>query len=199
MYRLIETIKISNGIAQNLVWHQKRMDKSFQYLYNKTNPFYLKDIIKPPTSFVKDKVKLRFLYNETSYDMEYSIYKKKTIKTLKLVFDDNIEYHLKYIDRSMLNRLTHNRGQYDDILIVKNGLISDSSYTNIVFFDGKNWVTPASPLLFGTAREKLIYEKAIIPRIIKPHHLKQFKYFRLINAMLKFEEQDKIEITNIIL
>ncbi len=197
MFPLVETIKILGGTAHNLDLHQSRMDSSYEKLYGSKNIFELNEIIDIPIGYKKDKVKLRFLYNQHSFKAGYSDYSPKPLKTLQCVYDNEISYSLKYTDRSKINNLLLQKSDCDDILIVKNGFITDSSYTNIVFFDGNNWVTPVTPLLYGTAREKLIRIGKIKTEFIKIEDLNRFSHFKLINAMLDFEEQDKIDINNI--
>ncbi len=197
MFPLVETIKILDGTAHNLDLHQSRMDRSYKKLFGSKNIFVLNEIIDIPIGYKKDKVKLRFLYNQNSFKTEYSYYSPKSLTTLQCVYDNEISYSLKYTDRSKINNLLLQKADCDDILIVKNGFITDSSYTNIVFFDGKYWLTPATPLLYGTAREKLIRMGIIKPEFIKIEDLNRFSHFKLINAMLDFEEQDKIDINNI--
>jgi 4-amino-4-deoxychorismate lyase len=102
-----------------------------------------------------------------------------------LVYSDNLVYDLKYLDRSCLISLI-NRSSADDILIIKEGCVTDSSFTNIVFTDGKRWVTPDTPLLCGTMREKLLIKGIINTERITVDNIFQFTHFRLINAMLGF-------------
>lgn len=198
MFPLVETIKIQEGIPQNLEYHQKRLDESYTLTYRTKCDFILKDIISVPKEFTKGKVKLRFLYNKITYNQEYHIYVPKEIKTLKIVNDNNIFYPLKYTDRACISNLLKQKQDCDDILIIKNGFITDSSYTNIVFFDGKNWITPCTPLLAGTARERLIKENKIIAKLIKTEDLNIFSSYKLINAILDFEEQECLSIDNIL-
>ena len=42
----------------------------------------------------------------------------------------------------------HKREQ-DEILITRNGLLTDTSIANIALFNGKEWHTPKHPLLKG--------------------------------------------------
>ena len=85
----------------------------------------------------------------------------------------------------------------DDILIIKNNKITDTSFTNIAFYDGIKWVTPAFPLLKGTKRQKLIDENKIIEVDILLSDLNKFKKAILFNSMLDLEDQMYIEIDNI--
>jgi 4-amino-4-deoxychorismate lyase len=140
---------------------------------------------------------MRVNYNETSKIAEFEKYVVKEIKTLQLVEDNTIDYHLKYTDRTRLQKLLEGKGICDDILIVKNGLITDSSFCNIVFFDGSEWMTPATPLLKGTVRERLVTSGTITERNIMLTEVKNFCSFKLINSMRDFECIPESGITNI--
>jgi 4-amino-4-deoxychorismate lyase len=96
-----------------------------------------------------------------------------------------------------LLELLAKRGDCDDILIVKNGYITDTSFSNIVFFDGDKWVTPARPLLRGTMRESLLKTNYIEETDILVNDLKKFTIARLVNAMLPFRTATDIKLQNI--
>lgn len=197
MFRLVETIKILNGIPMNLFWHKKRMQTSFINLFKTNQPFDPEGQIVVPEEFKTGLVKLRFIYNDHDFIQEYSHYLQKTVISLKVVEDNKISYPFKFADRANIEALKIKRGIYDDILIIKKGLVTDLSYANIVFFDGKKWYTPSSPLLRGTCRERLLFEGQISEVIIKPEDLSEFSSFRIINAMADFENQNPLEISNI--
>ena len=183
MYPLIETIKIIDGNPQNLEWHQRRFSSSISQYYEKKTTSKLENLLLVPEEFSKGIVKARFSYNATEYLWKFEPYVLQEINSLKLIYDDNIDYRLKHSDRSYLKNLYHKKGECDDILIVKNGMITDSSYCNTIFFDGTNWITPTFPLLKGTCRERLLHQKKIQEEIIIPDQLDSFKSFKLINAM----------------
>jgi len=85
----------------------------------------------------------------------------------------------------------------DEILIIKQNLITDTSFSNITFFDGTRWITPSSPLLAGTMRSFLIQKQVIVEKEIRVTDLKDFEKARLINAMLPFESGSDIPVENI--
>jgi 4-amino-4-deoxychorismate lyase len=88
--------------------------------------------------------------------------------------------------------LTHKSA--DEILIIKNGFVTDTSFSNIVFFDGIKWITPSTYLLNGTQRQQLLQQGAIIEEEIRPSDLKHFRFAKLINAMLDLETSPSIDI-----
>ncbi len=197
MYPLIETIKIVDGIAVNLEWHQRRYESAVRE-YLKTDTVYnLANILSIPGSFSRGMIKARLLYGATGFKWQFEPYVFRKISSIKIVYDDHIEYNFKYSDRSSLERLFAQRDNCDDILIVKNGLIADSLYCNIIFFDGTNWITPDRPLLRGTCRERLLHHKKIQEKMITPDQIKSLKYFKLINAMRDFNDSEDIPVSEI--
>ena len=74
----------------------------------------------------------------------------------------------------------------DDILIVRRGLLTDTSIANIALFDGKDWFTPKLPLLRGTCRTALIDNGIIKEKDIRPEELSSYSFVRLFNAMIKW-------------
>jgi 4-amino-4-deoxychorismate lyase len=90
------------------------------------------------------------------------------------------------------------RGVGDDILIIRQGLITDTSYCNILFFDGVRWVTPDEPLLRGTKRTALIEHGNVFPLRIAYGDLNYFSHFMLVNALLDFDVSRAIDISGIL-
>ena len=62
----------------------------------------------------------------------FTAYRRKKIDSLKLMEAD-VAYSFKYSDRSVLNTLLQEKGDCDEILIVKNSCITDTSFSNVVF------------------------------------------------------------------
>ncbi len=197
MYPLFETVCIKNGVIQNVEWHQKRYETSYEKLFLKLPTDRLLTDIFIPDKFLNGLCKLRIFYNENNSKIEFEKYVSKKIKTLKLVNADDLEYELKYSDRKKLNSLLSQKGNYDEVLIVKKGKITDTSYANIVFTDERKWFTPASPLLKGTCRARLLKEKKIEAIDISIKDLARFKGFNLINAMNDLDKNNFTQIENI--
>lgn len=197
MYPLLETIKIYHGKVVNLYYHQTRMDKAYQEYYNKKNPFKLKQLIQPGIHHSFGIVKCRLMYNAENFSIDYKPYKSKQINTLKIIRAYNLDYHLKYTDRSGINALLEQKEACDDILIIKDGCISDTSYANIAFLKAGKWITPDTPLLAGTKRQSLIDKKILVPKRILIKDLNLFSGFRLVNAMLSFDGQFIKPVKNI--
>jgi len=178
--RLLETIHVLDGEALNLGYHQQRLDRSrLQLGFNDTLTLEL----LPPK---EGEFRCRVLYEKEIEKIEYLPYTKKQISTLKLVHSDII-YDLKYEDRTEINALLEKHPEADDIIIVKDSLITDTSIANLCFFDGTNWLTPKSPLLQGTCRQRLLDTHKIIPSDIDYRSLKDFSKIAMMNAMIDFQ------------
>lgn len=202
MCLLLETIRYENGTFQNLRYHQERMEASRKALFSGSETIDLKEALKKEMVSVKNAIqtglfKCRVVYDSQIRAVKWIPYNFPKIKSLKIVFSDEIEYAHKYEDRKALNELFKQKGNADDILIVKNGLITDTSFCNILFYTGENWITPSFPLLSGTQRRHLLEQERIIPAEISPADLRHFSKARLINAMIRFEDALDIEIQNI--
>lgn len=198
MCQLIETIRVTNGITENLNYHQDRMNDSFLNVFSSSRSFNLEEYlskIKMPNDGI---YKCRVHYDEQNIEHQISKYEFPKIKSLKMVFDDSIDYTYKYADRNELEILFSMREQCDDILIIKNGFVTDSYFANVVFYDGKHYFTPRYPLLKGTKRAKYLCEGIIIEAYISVGDLINYKYAKLINAMIDIEDLPKIDIDKII-
>lgn len=198
---LIESIKYENGKFANLDLHQNRMNISRKKLFSSSNNIDLFSALSRKTSsYLKDNqlYKCRVVYEDEIKKIDFIPYSRPLIKTLKLVYDNDIDYRFKYEDRSQLSLLFAQRENCDDILVVKNNLICDSYFCNIVLFNGKQWLTPEKPLLKGVQRQYLIDNEIIQTANISYDDLKYFSKVRLINAMLDFETAREISIQNII-
>lgn len=198
MYRLLETIKIRNGEALNLNLHENRANNSRFILMKLSDSLNLTDYIAKLKLPEKGTHKLRVIYSDKIISHTMEPYFPKLIRSLKLVYNDDIDYTYKYEDRKALSKLLELKGRADEIIIVKKGFITDTSYTNLAFFDGYKYYTPALPLLKGTKREHLINDGFLIEEIITPDDLKRFSRVFLINAMLDIADGIGVSIENII-
>lgn len=151
-----------------------------------------------PESYRQGIVKCRYLYSPLDCQITFEHYTPRRVKSLKLVECNHIDYHLKYADRTMLNALRETRGGCDDILIVQNGQITDTSYSNIVFFDGTDYITPKTYLLNGLQRQYLLQTGRIREKTVTAKDLKYFQSACLINAMLSIEDNIRIDTKDII-
>ena len=142
--------------------------------------------------------KCRVVYGKQLESIEFLPYEPRKIENLKVVYDNAIEYSNKYEDRAAIDTLFSQRQYCDDVLIVKNGSVTDASFSNIIFFDGYKWITSNTPLLKGTMRQFLLEAAEIKEQPITIQDIPSFKSFRLINSMLGFDGPE-IEVSKIVL
>ena len=197
MFPLFESICIENCHIKLSEFHKKRMDNSYLKLFNAKNRWSIKKIFKSLKIESNHKYKLRINYSETKYSIILKRYFKKKIGSLQCVELDDYSYDLKYTDRSIIDKNYKFKSFCDDILIIKNGFVTDSSYCNIVFFDGISWVTPKYPLLKGVQRNFLLKNKKIFKKKIKVSDISNYKSFVLINSMIEFNTNDAVNINKI--
>jgi 4-amino-4-deoxychorismate lyase len=197
MCLLIETLCFENGDIQRLEFHNERMNRTRFDLFNCSDKINIGDFIQIPEKMLGAKVKCRIVYSIEIISVEYENYIIKPVNSLKLLFDDGINYQYKFLDRKELVLLLGLRENADDILIVKNNQITDTSYANIIFRKDAQWFTPSQPLLPGTRREFYIRSGIVIPIEIRPEDLSDYEDARIINAMISIEESAPITIDKI--
>lgn len=193
--KFIESLKLVGERFSNIELHQQRIDLTSK-MFSINSKIELKDISIP--NFNDDLVrKCRIIYSKDDFSVSFSEYKQRKIENLKVVFDDTIDYSYKFENRDRLNSLFEDRGGCSDIIIVKNGCLTDTSFSNIVLFDGDKYFTPSSFLLNGTMRQKLLMDKIIIEKEIKLEDIHSFKKLYLINALNSLEDSLSINVENI--
>ena len=180
--RLLESIKVENGQWHHLPYHEQRIRRAQQALFGKVTITHLADRLTIPKHGQQGLYKCRIVYQEAIEEVAFIPYQPKTIRTLRRVHCDDITYDHKYENRRLLNELFDQRGDCDDVLIIKGGLVTDTSYANVVFFDGQRWVTPAHPLLRGTQRQYLLDRGFIEEATVREQDLRHFRQFQTINA-----------------
>lgn len=197
MSLLIESIKLLDGQFHNLFYHEQRMNRSLKMLCGVQENFNLENFLQQFERPTQGLYKCRLIYDDQSREVEFVPYQPKAIQKLRIVEHDRISYEFKFKDRKLINRLYELRNECDDILIVKKGYVTDSSFSNIVFRRNKKWVTPWSALLKGSMRTKLLERNVIDQEEIRIEDIKSFESFKLINAMLEFDGPE-IEVSNIV-
>jgi len=188
MCRLIETVKICNGKVFNIDYHNQRLNNSRKTLFGRDDKIDLLQHIHVTDLMVDGLYKCRILYSEVIESVELIPYAKRHLKTLKIVHSDEVRYDHKFEDRRQIDELFSHRDNCDDILIIKDHRLTDTSIGNIALFDGKMWFTPEIPLLKGTKRQMLIDEKKIISKGIRVADLKNYLKLCVFNAMIEFGE-----------
>lgn len=195
MFPLFETIRYYNGIAENLSFHQERVNHTLQTLKAKhliqlQNCIYAAATLPPSNNTV---YKCRVLYDLLgNYEIQFEPYSIKVIQTLSFHEMGENTYCHKFTNRNWLNEILHFSGT-DEVILTQNGFIKDASYANLAFFNGQDWFTPQDPLLLGTRRQALLNSGIIQAAPIALTDLHTFKQVKLINAMMLWEESPQLD------
>ena len=196
MSLLLETIKIENGKLLNMGFHNWRFNQARRELFNLPE-IDLEQVISIPDDLANITYRCRVLYDQTIQKVEFIPYQTRSIQSLRLVYDDTINYAYKYANRTHLNELFKKRGNADEIIIVKKGLITDCTIGNLVFYDGEKWLTPEQPLLAGTQRQKLLSEGQIKQAKITEKDLSNYQKVGIINAFYLLDNMPSLPINKI--
>lgn len=186
MEQYLETIRIEEGRACHLPYHNQRMNETRAHL-GLSDGLDLEAIIGD-VSIYQQRTRCRIVYDTEIRSVEFFPYQIRSVKTLRLVEDNQVDYGCKYADRSALNRCFAQRGACDDVLIVQNGDVTDTTIANVAFWNGETWFTPSTPLLKGTMRASLLDSHQIQEAKIRVEDLSHFSRLRLFNAMISFGE-----------
>jgi len=193
MSRFIESIQLRNGELVNLPLHAARMQRTIEAHYQTKAQLDLEELKLLAKKYPNGLYKCRILYTQQLQKIEIKPYQIRPINSLQLV-ESQLDYTLKYEDRTELNHLFAQRGTCDDVLIIKDGLITDGSYTNLAFFDGQIWWTPANPLLKGVQRQQLLNSGLIQEKTILATTIFKYKKVKLFNAMMNWEDAPEVPI-----
>ncbi|TAK31939.1 MAG: hypothetical protein EPO28_17960 [Saprospiraceae bacterium] len=193
---LIETIRVHGRQFENLEYHNRRAQQAQSVLFSNAVPLAFEELLHVPENLGTETFKCRVTYDEKIRLVEFIPYFPQPIRTLQLVENNGIEYPFKHANRTALEDMRKGSTAHD-VIIVKNGLLTDATFANIAFWDGTHWITPALPLLPGTRRAQLLDAGVLRLADIRPQDLNRFQCARLLNALLVFEETPVIPISDI--
>jgi 4-amino-4-deoxychorismate lyase len=190
MSLFFETLLIKDKKINNLTYHNARLNSTIKQNFNIDSKLDLANFID-----IKEDIDLRckVIYDTSIKDIQYSPLKKRLFKSFKLIESD-IVYDFKYLDRSKLDKLYKEKGDCDDIIIVKNNFITDTTIANIAYFDGKDWITPKTPLLRGSMRAYMLENKLILEKDVKIEDIKKAKKIAIMNAIIGFYKIDNFRL-----
>lgn len=187
-----EAIKLKDGVLYNLSYHEKRMRRTIEHFFGVSFPL----LIEIPEDKMIGLFKCRIVYSDQIHSVEFIPYSFRKVQSLALVKDGSIDYVYKYTDRVALNILL-TKSRCDDIIITKDGYVTDASSSNLVFEDKTGLYTPSTYLLRGTKREYLLDKGMIQERTIKEEDIRNYDSVFLINAMMDLEDGIKIPVVKI--
>lgn len=190
-----EAIKLNDGKLYNLEYHQARIHATLEHFYG-TNIDLSQLISNIPDNCNKGLFKCRIVYGAKIESIEFQPYQFRKINKVGIVKADDINYRYKSIDRTRLNQLLH-ASKCDDIIIVKNGFITDSFAGNLVFESSSGLSTPHTYLLPGTKRASLIHQGLIKETEIRLSDLHDYTRLYFINALIDLADNISIPINTL--
>ncbi len=184
--QFFETIRCEDEEILNLEYHQKRISRTIGKNIN------LCEYIYPPS----DKLlKCKVIYDiDEILDIRYSPYTPRIIRTFKILINNNIKYKYKAVNRENIDKLYDKKVNCDEIIIIKEGLVTDTSIANIAIYKDGAWLTPRSPLLLGTTRDRLLKANYIKESDITLDELLNSEKIALMNAMIGFKIIDEFKL-----
>lgn len=184
-----ETIKADEGVLQHIGYHQARFDKTRQECFGSVDKINLSTILLPPKNLT---CRVRVEYTHEILHVTYIPYLPRQINSFCIVESD-LNYTYKWSNREEINALLVE--DYDDIIIVKNGLLCDTSIANVALLCEGVWVTPKEPLLRGVTRQRLIDSGFLQVGNLTIESLQKMEKFAIMNALIGFKIIKNVHIT----
>jgi 4-amino-4-deoxychorismate lyase len=188
---IFTSIKIVDGQVQLPSWHLHRIKHALTINNSNMKFNSLSELIAKVPLPQEGVHKLKVIVHGKGM-IEYVIepYMLKQIDKVRFVQANNIEYENKFLNRNAINVIKQNHApqENEDVVILKHSEITDSSYSNICFWDGKQWVTPKSYLLNGIKRQYLLATNQIAEKEISLLDIANYSKLCFINAMLELGE-----------
>jgi 4-amino-4-deoxychorismate lyase len=186
--QFLETICIKDGMPRHLEWHQQRVDATLKHFHSEVLPvdrmLQLHEVLSSCTLPAEGIWRCRIVYDLNAVSIEFIPEEKAQFHTLRMIeAPEHLDYLYKYADRQPLYALFENRNGADDVLMLRQGWITDTTKANIAFRAEDKWYTPSVPLLAGTTWKRLVASGVILPRPIHQKDIPRYEAFRIINAL----------------
>lgn len=175
-----ETIKVKDGKLLNLKYHQKRLDKTRDF-FGFSNKLELKECNFNLPKYGDFRLRVDYANEIKSFTVQKFISREFREFT---ILNSDIEYEFKYTNRDKLDAL---KTDDKEVIIVKNGFLTDTTIANIALCRNGTWVTPKKPLLKGTTRSRLIDGGFLKCENLTIEDLKKAENFAIMNALIDFK------------
>ncbi|MFV0522579.1 MAG: aminotransferase class IV [Mangrovibacterium sp.] len=196
MYLLLETLKFEQGKFYNLTYHQKRFNAARAKFFPHAPHIDLANVLTIPPGLTDGLYRCRIVYAEHIQQVDFIPQVRRQFYSLQVVYTA-IDYTYKFVNRDAINELLKLKGNTDEIIIVKSGLVTDCSIGNLVFKKDNRLYTPTDPLLKGTQRQKLIEQGVLQTRSIRLVDLKDYETVGIINALIDLSDVSWIPVADI--
>ena len=187
MFQFIESIKVEDQKVFLIEYHQKRVNETFRQ-FGKDTSIDLEKIFKNLQHDEDGLYKLRIVYDlDKNVKTQLIPYAIPEIDDFQLVENNTMDYSFKYDNRKEFANMKE-KAKAEEIIIVKNNRITDTSFSNLLFLKGKDWFTPTTYLLNGVQRQHLLKNKKIKEAEISLQNLREYSHFQIINALNDFDD-----------
>ncbi|SKB99930.1 4-amino-4-deoxychorismate lyase [Soonwooa buanensis] len=187
MLQFIESIKVEDQKIFLAELHQQRIIETFSH-FEKDCRIDVLEVFENLNHDEDGLYKFRLVYDlENNIKTQMLPYAISEIEDFELVTDDNLNYQFKYFDRKNFDHLKQ-KSQADEVIILQNGNVTDTCFSNLLFLKDKTWYTPETYLLNGVQRQHLLKQNQIKSTAISVDNILEFSHFQIINALNDFDE-----------
>lgn len=188
MYQFFESIKLLDGKLHLLDLHSERLNRTRNAFFENKKDIDLEKELMIPCEKQNGLYKLKVVYAKYLESVTIDSYSIKDHHRIKLLEKPEIKYDFKFLDRKILEEDFSQQAEFDDMIFLKDGILTDATYSNLAFFDGKTWFTPDNCLLHGVKRKALLESGVIKEKKILKVDILGFQKIAFINAMRDFEK-----------
>jgi para-aminobenzoate synthetase/4-amino-4-deoxychorismate lyase len=191
-FRLIESLRLENGVYTLLDKHLARLVASAQYFAFACDEEKVRQELIDHAAQTPGVCKVRFLLSSNgAVDIfseplvESCTALSVAISHLSVDSHDSMRYH-KTSCRELLDTARSNRSDCDEVLLLnERGQLTEGSFHNLVVKLAGQFVTPplSCGLLPGVLREELLEHGKIVEQILYPDDLERAEELWLINSV----------------
>lgn len=183
-----ETFKLLNGQLCHTELHLERVRKTQAAFFSGAG-FEINAQYDGLTDYPEGLFKVRVDYDSAITGIRVEFYEIQPHRKLSIVDAGDFDYSFKWADRDFFRKSLEGYPDCDDILFLKDGCLTDTTYCNIALYNGEEWLTPATFLLPGTKRAALLHSGILREAPITLHDLPNFEAIAFINALRDFEKK----------
>ena len=188
MSQFFESIKLLDGKLQMFDLHNQRLNTTRNVFFENCKQIELSKEISIPCDYKEGLVKVRIEYDRYLNRIDFLPYEIKNHNLVKFLINEDITYEHKDTNRNALDAFLKSNLKFDDVIFVKNGFLTDASYSNLALFKNDVWFTPTNCLFKGIKRGSLLSKSKLQEEEVMLKDLHKYEKIAFINAMRDFEK-----------